>query len=73
MPKDVPAAVRWHTMAAEQGHTEAMYRLGRLYQAAFSTLFSDCQAAEWFTRAAEAGHPHAGRALQRIGEDIGRG
>lgn len=31
VPKDTMEAAKWYRMAAEQGHTEAQFCLGRLY------------------------------------------
>ncbi len=59
--QDTKQAVYWYTKAAEQGHVQAQYELGRLY------LFSGDnevpqdykQAFFWYTKAAEQGHVFA--------------
>jgi TPR repeat protein len=57
-PQDSKQAVYWYTKAAEQGHVQAQYELGKLY------LFSGDdevpqdykQSVYWHTKAAEQGH-----------------
>ncbi|WP_229440344.1 tetratricopeptide repeat protein, partial [Escherichia coli] len=47
----------WYQKAAEQGHAEAQFQLGRLY--AFSDLRNDALAVEWFLCAAKQDHSSA--------------
>ena len=68
--QDTKQAVYWYTKAAEQGHVQAQYELGRLY------LFSGDdevpqdykQSVYWYTKAAEQGHILAQNKLGNIYE-----
>jgi TPR repeat protein len=57
--QDVPEAMRWLRMAAEQGNANAQYLMGDAYQG-FKAAYGgperdDAQAALWYRRAAEQG------------------
>jgi len=62
-PRDVPQALRWIRLAAEQGHALAENRLGFLYQhgigvprdEADAADAADAEAARWYARAAAQG------------------
>ena len=75
-PKNTKQAAYWYTKAAEQGHVEAQYKLGRLYT--FSgdddEVPQDYKLAFfWYTKAAEQGHIFAqynlGRLYRLSGDD----
>ncbi|MBL4847728.1 MAG: SEL1-like repeat protein [Planctomycetes bacterium] len=55
--------------AAEQGHTQAMYKLGSMLSTGQGVTQDEAEAAEWYRGAAEKGHPQAmanlGLALER--------
>ncbi len=53
---------------AEQGHTEAQYRLGKMYHKGIERDYGE--AMKWFKKAAEQGQPHA---QYRLGKMYHRG
>jgi TPR repeat protein len=53
--RDMKEAVRWFTMAAEQGNTDAQMRLGALYLGGRGLPKNSAEAAKWFLMAAEKG------------------
>jgi hypothetical protein len=57
-PQDTKQAVYWYTKAAEQGHVNAQYYLGNIYnEGNGEEAPRDCkQAIYWLTKAAEQGH-----------------
>jgi TPR repeat protein len=57
-PQNTKQAVYWYTKLAEQGHVEAQYKLGRLYQFSGDDKFpQDYKLAFfWYTKAAEQNH-----------------
>lgn len=60
--KDLKQAVEWYRKAAEQGHSDAQYMLGRCYEEgmSFAGIKKDFeQAANWYRKAAEQGHASA--------------
>ena len=60
-PEDTKQAVYWYTKAAEQGHVNAQYNLGRLYRfGGGDEVPQDFkQSVYWLTKAAEQGHVNA--------------
>lgn len=53
-------AVRWFTEAAKQGHAEAQYELGSVYDRKGGGVGQDhAEAVHWFTEAAKQGHAEA--------------
>jgi TPR repeat protein len=67
-PKNTKQAAYWYTKAAEKGHVEAQYKLGRLYQFSGDNEFpQDYKLAFfWYTKAAEQGHIFAQYKLGRL-------
>jgi len=59
-------------MAAEQGHAEAQYRLGKCYSDGLGVDYNEEEAVKWYLKAAEQGYVEA---QYRLGEcyDIGDG
>jgi len=57
-PQDTKQAVYWYTKAAEQGHVQAQYKLGKLYRFSGDDEFPQDykQSVYWHTKAAEQGH-----------------
>jgi TPR repeat protein len=54
--QDTKQAVYWYTKAAEQGHVQAQYKLGRLYRGSEDEVPQDYkQSVYWYTKAAEQG------------------
>lgn len=58
-----PEAVKWFTLAAEQGNAEAQNYLGRCYQYGYGVDKDYKKAMQWYTRAAEQGESQAQSAL----------
>jgi len=67
-PMNTKQAAYWYTKAAEQGHVEAQYKLGSLYQFSGDDEFpQDYKLAFfWYTKAAEQGHIFAQYKLGRL-------
>ena len=53
------AAIKWYRIAAKQGHAQAQFALGHLYDAGKGVDRDPVEAARWFRRAAEQGHVDA--------------
>ena len=70
-PQNTKQAVYWYTKAAEQGHVQAQYKLGRLYRfSGDDEVPQDYKLAIfWYTKAAEQGHIFAQYKLGNIYED----
>ena len=56
IPKDYPNAEQWLLKAAEQGHAEAQYTLGCLYNAGIGVPSDESKAKKWYKKAAAQGH-----------------
>ena len=54
--QDDQQAVLWYRKAAEQGHTDAQYELGWMYDRGVAVDEDDQQAVLWYRKAAEQGH-----------------
>ncbi|MBR6755324.1 MAG: SEL1-like repeat protein, partial [Peptococcaceae bacterium] len=52
-------AALYYRKAAEQGHAEAQYNLGRCHEEGWGTYFYIWEAAKWYSKAAEQGHAEA--------------
>ncbi|KAG0228627.1 hypothetical protein BGW41_003368 [Actinomortierella wolfii] len=52
-------AVKWYRRAAMQGHSEAQYRLGCMYEDGRGVYRENAEAYRWLLRAAEQGHRQA--------------
>ena len=63
---DFGAAVKWYTLAAEQGHAKAQFSLGLMYEAGRVVPQDFAVAVKWYTLAAEQGHPRAQSYLGRM-------
>jgi TPR repeat protein len=62
VPEDIPKAVTWFTLAAEQGHAEAQFALSLIlaYDAQLRGVTPDeAEIARWSRMAAEQGHANA--------------
>jgi TPR repeat protein len=71
--EDLSVARQWFTKAADQGHTEAQYRLALIIlQGKEDGISKPADAAEWFLKAANGGHVDAQFNLGRLCLD-GRG
>ena len=56
---DYNQAVKWWTKAAEQGHANAQYMLGDMYERGQGVGQSDREAVKCYTKAAEQGNAQA--------------
>ena len=52
-------AVKWYRCAAEQGHSEAQYKIGWIYNLGRGVSIDQAEAVKWIRRAAEQGHAKA--------------
>ena len=66
--RDDAEAEKWWRLAAEGGHTEAQYRLGRMYIHGEGVERDYAEAEKWYRKAAEAGNADAQEKLEEITE-----
>nr|WP_271960234.1 SUMF1/EgtB/PvdO family nonheme iron enzyme [Rubripirellula sp.] len=59
VPQDYAEAVKWLRLAAEQGHANAQFDLGKLYLHGFDVPEDYAEAYVWFSVAAAGGHADA--------------
>ena len=60
VPVDDAKAVEWFRKAADQGHTDAQFRLGFMYENGYTGVGKDYKTAvEWLSKAADQGHADA--------------
>jgi len=52
-------AVKWYRKAAEQGHANAQFKLGYMYEDGCGVDRNNSTAVEWYRKAAEQGHADA--------------
>jgi len=57
--QDFAEAVKWYLKAAEQGHVEAQFNLGGIYQEGIVVPQDNSQALNWYIKAAQQGHEKA--------------
>jgi FimV-like protein len=57
--KDSNEAVKWCRKAAEQGHLDAQFQLGLLYNQKNESIYDGKEAERWLRKAAEQGLPDA--------------
>ena len=57
--KNYAEAVKWYTKAAEQGHSDAQYKLGWRYQLGQGVEKNQIEAFKWWKKAAEQGDAQA--------------
>lgn len=66
VPPDVEAGMRWAQQAAERGHPQACFNLGKGYYVGERVTRDYVQAHFWFSRAREAAHPEAPSLLKEL-------
>ena len=71
-PKDVKAAIRWLTAAAEQGNQYAQYALGKLYLLGKEVPKDRSSASKWFQLAADQGNEYAQYFLKHMDDRLGQ-
>lgn len=64
--QDLVEAALWYRKAAEQGHREAQFQMGRIYFLGEGISQNEMEAFEWFRKAAEQGHRRAQFQLGRM-------
>lgn len=57
--QNIPEAIKWYTMAANQGDVDAQYNLGLIYADVEYKSIDDVKALKWFTEAANQGDKRA--------------
>lgn len=57
--QNIPEAIKWYTMAANQGDVDAQYNLGLIYADVKYKSIDDAKALKWFTEAANQGDKRA--------------
>jgi hypothetical protein len=57
--KNLAEAIKWWRMAAEQGHSEAQFRLGAAYSSGEGIVEDHVEAAKWMQRIARQGDARA--------------
>ena len=68
IPPDDKTAVKWLRLAAEQGHADAQFELGKRYTAEGHGVPINLELVEkWFRRAAEQGHAQAASGMRSMG------
>lgn len=69
--EDRAIALNWFCLAANQGHPDAQFQLGRFYAAGHEPLTRDTvQALKWYSLAAAGGQPLAAIARDDLAEDM---
>ena len=53
--KDEAEAVKWWTLAAQQGHAKAQFFLGVMYAKGEGVKKDEAEAVKWYTKAAQQG------------------
>jgi len=61
--KNIPEAIKWYTLAAEQGEEDSQYLLGVIYEYDYDDME---QAMKWYVKAALQNQPLAVYLLQHI-------
>ena len=64
--KNYEEALRWYTLAAQQGNAEALYQIGRCYDAGRGVKKNKKMAAAYYLDAQKAGNTQAAPYLQKI-------
>ena len=64
--QDRAEALRWHQLAAAQGHPEALFNVADCHEKGQGVRKNKAEAIRWYRRAQAAGHPDAANDLQRL-------
>ena len=59
VPENDAEALKWHRLAADQGHAKAQFTLGLIYAEGLGVPKNNVEAAKWFHLAADQGNSHA--------------
>lgn len=70
VPQDDKTAVKWYTLAAEQGYAEAQFGLGLRYAYGEGVLQDNIYAHMWWNIAASLGNEKASRNREKIAEKM---
>jgi TPR repeat protein len=69
VPQDYAEAVKWFSLAAEQGYANAQYNLGVSYDRGEGVPQDHAQAVKWYRLAAEQEYAGAQNALNQLQSD----
>jgi TPR repeat protein len=59
IPSNPDEALKWYRKAAENGHAQAQYLMGKSYHSGKEVPEDHVQAVKWWRKAAEQGHPES--------------
>jgi TPR repeat protein len=59
VPKNPVEALKWYRLAAENGHSNAQYVMGKFYYSGEVVTKDHVEAFKWWRKAAESGHPRS--------------
>lgn len=59
VPENPGEALKWYRKAAENGHAQAQYLMGKRYHSGKEVPEDHSQAVKWWRKAAEQGHPES--------------
>lgn len=71
--QDIKVAIKWFTLAAQQGHADAQYTLGQSYHYGAGVAVDYEKASEWYLRAIAQGSADAKRHYGILSNDIALG
>ena len=60
----------WFLKATKQGHRDAQYRVGSMYQTGKGARKNFSESIRWHTLAAKQGHPKSSRIIGKLNEEI---
>ena len=63
-------AMKWYTLAAEQGNADAQYSLGTMYQKGHGVLQDHARAYMWFNLSLSRGHDVAFKVRDIVAEQM---
>ena len=66
VPQDYKKAIEWYQKAAEQGHADAQYNLGWIYEKGRGVSADNYKALEWYEKAAVQGVAMAQEGIDRV-------
>ncbi len=59
VPRNPAEALKWYRKAAENGHAQAQYLMGKIYHSGKEVPEDHAQAVMWWRKASEQGHPES--------------
>jgi TPR repeat protein len=70
VPENDKTAVKWHTLAAEQGYAEAQYNLGVMYAFGKGVVTDNQRAYMWYNLASYNGSERAGENKDNVAKQM---